>query len=303
MCDLLESCLNSIRQYAGLPPEEYEVHVIDNHSADDSVEMVREQFPEFLLTANPDNKGFGRANNQAFSQCRGKYILLLNPDTVVSDNTIPQMLKLMDSLPNAGILGARLLNSDGTFQRASGGALPTLKNIAWHWLFLFHLLPKRWAPQPTFLIEDRQGTFDIGWVSGAALMLRPAAVGENIFDPQFFMYGEDLELCDRVQKSGWRVLYTSNASVMHHLRQSVSKHSSAEIQASVVKGNRAYFRIRHGQMKTWLYDFLLTCGYSSRWCCFAVLSIFDKDPSYAEQGSMNRHHAGVAFKSFLRCGR
>ncbi|PCI76892.1 MAG: hypothetical protein COB20_09415 [SAR86 cluster bacterium] len=303
VCELLESCLLSIRQYAGLPPEKYEVHVIDNNSSDNSVDMVREKFPEFLLTANSDNKGFGRANNQAFPQCRGKYILLLNPDAEVREKAITQMLKLMDSMPDAGILGARLLNSDGSFQRASGGALPTLNNIAWHWLNLFRLLPKSWAPQPTFLIEDRQGTFDIGWVSGAALMIRPAAVGNNIFDPQFFMYGEDLELCDRVQNSGWRVLYTSKASVMHHLRQSVSKQSSAEILASVVKGNRAYFRNRHGQLRTWIYDLLLTCGYSARWCCFAVLSIVGNDPSYAEQGSMNRHHAGVAFKSFLRCGR
>jgi len=302
VCELLESCLHSVHDYVGLKPDQYEVYVVDNHSADDSVAMVRREFPSVLLIENLNNKGFGRANNQAFEQCRGQYTLLLNPDAEVRENTIMNMLRLMEATPDAGILGARLENPDGSFQRSSGGALPTLYNVAWHYLFFNQILPNAWAPPPTFLIDDVKGTIDIGWVSGAALMLRPAAVGKAIFDNQFFMYGEDLELCDRVQQSGWRVLYSSDATAMHRLRQSLAKHTSAEIQASAIRGNRAYFQIRHGRLKTWFYDLMLTIGYLVRWPCFRLLSLLDSGTTYADKVATSRHYAWVSFRSLLRCG-
>lgn len=303
VCDLLESCLRSIEKNIGLAPERFEVLVVDNNSADKSVEMVRSKFPQFQLIANEDNRGFGRANNQAFLQCKGDLTLLLNPDTEISEGAIPRMLEIMRETPDAGILGARLSNTDGSFQRSSGGALPTLWNVAWHYLFLNQLLPKKWAPFPTFLIEDLPGTNDIGWVSGAALMISRDATGNSIFDDQFFMYGEDLELCDRVQRSGKRVMYTSEAIVMHHLRQSLAKHTSEDILASAVRGNRAYFQIRHGRLKTWFYDLILTTGYAIRWPCFALLSRLKNDPEYTHKLITSRRYAWVSFKSLLQGGR
>ncbi|MFK8049366.1 MAG: glycosyltransferase family 2 protein [Halioglobus sp.] len=300
---LLQCSLRSIEKNVGLHPDEFEVFVVDNNSADDSVDMVRTRFPQFHLIANQDNRGFGRANNQAFLDCKGDFILLLNPDTELSEGAIPRMLELMSEYPDAGILGARLSNPDGSFQRSSGGALPTLYNVAWHYLVLNQILPRKWAPPPTFLIDDLAGTFDIGWVSGAALMLRRDAVGDHIFDDQFFMYGEDLELCDRVQSSGKRVMYTSEATVMHHLRQSLVKQSSAEILASTIRGNRAYFQIRHGRLKTWFYDLILTTGYVVRWPCFGLLSILKKESDYPQKFITSRRYAWVSFQSLLRGGR
>ena len=144
--DLLRSCLQSITDNVGLEPEQFEVIVVDNHSADDSVEMVRSEFPQFQLIANEENRGFARANNQAYLECRGDFTLLLNPDTEIREGAIPRMLEIMRETPTAGILGARLSNTDGSFQRSSGGALPTLWNVAWHYLFLNQILPRRWAP-------------------------------------------------------------------------------------------------------------------------------------------------------------
>jgi GT2 family glycosyltransferase len=301
--DLLEACLRSIVENIDLPAESYEVFVVDNDSADGSAGMVADRFPGFRLIANRENLGFGRANNQAYKQCRGKYALLLNPDAEVRGDAVLRMLEIMERLPDVGVLGARLINSDGTFQRASGGALPTLYNVAWHYLFLYQLLPRRWAPPPFFLTEDLKGTFDIGWVSGAALMLRPAAAGAAIFDEQFFIYGEDLDLCDRVQRDGWRVAYTSEATVMHHLRQSLTKQTSAEIMARAITGNRAYFKIRHGRLKTWLHDLILTIGYFVRWCCFGLLPIADGDATRREKAVTSKRYALVAFKMLLRGGR
>lgn len=302
VCDLLESCLLSIEKNIGLHSEQFEVLIVDNHSADNSVEMVRSKFPHFKLIANEDNRGFARANNQAFLQCKGDFTLLLNPDTEIREEAIPRMLKIMRETPDAGILGAKLSNADGSFQRSSGGALPTLYNVAWHYLFLNQIMPTKWAPPPTFLIEDLPGTKDIGWVSGAALMISREATGSSIFDDQFFMYGEDLELCDRVQRSGKRVMYTSEATVMHHLRQSLAKHTSEDLLASAVKGNRGYFQIRHGRLKTWFYDLILTTGYAIRWTCFALLSRLKSDPEYEQKLITSRRYARVSFKSLLQGG-
>ncbi len=303
VCELLKACLQAIEQEIGLDPESYEVLVFDNNSSDHSAAMVAELFPKVHLTANTENLGFGRANNRAFAQCRGEFVLLLNPDTEIRPGAVVHMLQLMRENPNAAILGARLVNPDGSFQRSSGGALPTVWNATWHYLFLNELLPKRWAPLPTFLIEDRQGTFDIGWVSGAAMLLRRAAFSDFIFDKQFFMYGEDLELCDRMRTAGWRVLFTSEATVMHRLRQSLAKQSSAEILASAVTGNRAYFLVRHGRFRTWCYDLVLTIGYMFRWIAFVVLSILRSNVGDADKLVTNKRYAFVSLKSLCRGGR
>lgn len=304
VCELLAGCLTAIQQHAGLDPRSFEVRIIDNNSADDSVAMVRERFPGYHLTVNSENTGFARANNQAYAECRGRHILLLNPDTEIWEGAIAKMLAVLDQHPQAGILGARLLNSDGSFQRAAGGALPTLANVAWHYLFLARLLPSRWSPPPTFMYGDPQGTFPVGWVSGAAMMLRREAVGQRIFDESFFLYGEDLELCHRMHAAGWKVMYTSAATVLHHLRRSTSRHGSAEILASPVKGNRAYFRRHNGRLRTWLYDLLLTVGYLARWPCFRILSILKQDATgFGGMATASRLYARASFTALLRCGR
>jgi GT2 family glycosyltransferase len=302
VCALLEACLQSIRDHIGLDPSRFEVHIVDNDSSDNSVEMVREKFPEFHLRTNRENLGFGRANNQVFRECRGNYILLLNPDTEIQGDAVAKMLSIMSGTSDAGILGSRLINTDGSFQRSSGGALPTVYNIAWHYLLLNQLLPAKWAPLPTFMIEDQQGTFDIGWVSGAVMMIRREAIGDYIFDPRFFMYGEDLELCDRVQRDGWRVMYTAEATVKHHLRQSLAKQSSIEMLGRAVTGNRHYFQIRHGKFKTWLYDLTLTVGYVIRWVFFGIAQLFKSSEKCQKLVVTNGRYAWVSFKSLLRCG-
>src|SRR5262249_36157115 len=127
--NLLRECLQSLRRQMRLPSEAWEVIVVDNDSRDGSVEMVRAEFPEAKLIANRENVGFGRANDHAFPFCRGRYVLLLNPDTVVLDHAADRMLEIMEARPEIGALGCRLLNSDGTFQRWTGGNLPRLLNV------------------------------------------------------------------------------------------------------------------------------------------------------------------------------
>src|SRR5438045_643610 len=180
--DLLRTCLHSIREQMQLPPAAYEVIVVDNASIDGSVEMLRREFSDVALVANPDNRGFGRANNQALSLCRGAYIVLLNPDTEVLDHALDRMVLHLEGAPRVAALGCRLLNSDGSLQRWTAGAFPTLWNLMCHFLFLDWVLPRPLRPQPLFLDRDVRHDFEPEWVSGACMALRREALGDTIFN-------------------------------------------------------------------------------------------------------------------------
>ena len=130
---LLVECLDSL--YASPLNIDFEIWVVDNNSTDGSSEMIRENFPEINLIDNEKNIGFAKANNQAFQKCRGKYILLLNPDTVVENDAIEQLVRFLNQTPDAGMVGARLLNPDKTLQ-ISAFPVPTLSKEFWR---LFHL--------------------------------------------------------------------------------------------------------------------------------------------------------------------
>src|SRR5690606_19962414 len=136
----LEQCLNSVKK--ALQNVNGEVFVVDNNSIDDSVEMVRKKFPEFHLIANKDNKGFSKANNQAIHLSQGKYVLLLNPDTVVEEDTFEKVINFMDQHPDAGGLGVRMLDGKGKFLPESKRGLPT-PMVAFYKIFgVSKLFPK-----------------------------------------------------------------------------------------------------------------------------------------------------------------
>ena len=128
--DLLLNCLRSLREQMQLSPSEWEVIIVDNGSSDGTVEAVRQLEPGAQVIANPDNPGFGRANNQAYRLARGKIVLLLNPDTVIRERAVDRLLAKLEEYPRAGIIGCRLLNPDLTFQRWTGGRLPRHRQVA-----------------------------------------------------------------------------------------------------------------------------------------------------------------------------
>jgi N-acetylglucosaminyl-diphospho-decaprenol L-rhamnosyltransferase len=134
--DLLRRCLVSVREQMRLPRDRYEIIVVDNASADGSVEMLRSEFPDVTLIASATNLGFGAGCNLGYARASGARILLLNPDTEVVDHAIDGLMEVMRDHPRAAVVAPRLLNTDRSFQRASGGALPTLLNVAWKYLFL-----------------------------------------------------------------------------------------------------------------------------------------------------------------------
>jgi GT2 family glycosyltransferase len=297
--DLLRECLAAVARSEGLVAEAVETIVIDNASSDDSAAMVRAEFPAVRLIESGANLGFAKGCQLGYDWTSAPVVMLLNPDTVVDPDAIAAMLDTIEGDPGIGILGSRLRNSDGSFQRASGGAFPTLRNLAWNYLFLGRLLPRRWAPPPVYLDDDPPGIRSIDWVSGASLTLRRAAVGPVIFHPAFFMFGEDMELCHRVGQAGWRVLYSARQSITHHHGASFARQSSLEILASVYQGPRLFFRQGRGPLARAAYDAILFAGYAVRWAAFGLLGTLRRNPDHRAMARFCRRYLMVMAASIL----
>ncbi len=262
--ELLRQCLKSLLAQTALPADDWEVFVVDNFSGDGSVEMVKEEFPQVRVVANADNRGFARANNQAFAMCRGRAVLLLNPDTVVLDGAVTRLLEQLEQNPDWGAAGCQLLNSDRSFQRWTGGALPGLGNVFCNFMLLYRLLPRQLLPSPIYLEHKPVTNCEVGWVSGACLMLRREALGGHLFDERFFLYGEDLDLCRRIGSGGWKILYCPAISIMHHEGKSLAS-MPLEFQASKLLGLRKAFSVDHGPAALLAYDVVALGGFLLRY--------------------------------------
>lgn len=219
----LDHCLDSvIRAGNGLS---LEVIVVDNSSTDNTVEMVREKYPRVTLIENAQNVGYSRANNQGIELGRGRYILLLNPDTIVPHNAFSESIRFLDDTKDAGLMSLKLVNADGSFQAACRRGFPTPLTSFYRMTGLARLFPKseRFGRYNlTFLDENK--TSEVDAVCGAYMMGR-ADILKKIrgFDEEFFMFGEDIDICYRIQQAGGRVFYHPAADVIHFKGESSRK--------------------------------------------------------------------------------
>ncbi|MEW6510904.1 MAG: glycosyltransferase [Bacteroidota bacterium] len=226
----LENALTSIcRAMEGIDGE---VFVVDNASDDGSAEMVAAKFPKVTLLANSENLGFARANNIALRRARGRILLLINPDTVVQEDTFGVMMRFFEETPDAGLAGCKILNPDGTFQLPCRRGFPTpwvafTKTFGLSALFPRSRLFGRY--NLTYLSEDE--TYPVDAVSGSFMMLR-REVFEKIggLDERFFMYGEDLDWCYRVMKAGFSVYYVHATKIVHFKGESTRRSDIDEIR-------------------------------------------------------------------------
>ena len=196
--DYLENCLQSVSR--ALEGIEGEVFVVDNHSDDDSVETVRSHYPWVRLIENQENMGFSRANNIAIREARGEYVLLLNPDTIVEEATLREVLRFMEEHPKAGGAGVMMHNADGSLAPESRRALPT------PWVSCLKMLGFTKRYYMSHLPWDQPSRIEV--ISGAFCFLRKKALDEvGLLDEDFFMYGEDIDLSYRLMKGGWENWY------------------------------------------------------------------------------------------------
>ena len=209
----LTACLDSVQR--ALEGIESEVFVVDNHSDDDSVEVISRDYAWVHLINNRENLGFSKANNIAIRQAQGEYILLLNPDTVVAEETLKGVVDFMDQHPKAGGAGVRMHNADGTLAPESRRAIPT-PFVAARKMLGF---TKRYYM--SYLSWDAPAQIEV--VSGAFMLLRHKAIYEvGMLDEDFFMYGEDIDLSYRLLQGGWQNWYLPY-DIVHYKGQSTSK--------------------------------------------------------------------------------
>ena len=207
-----------------------EVIVVDNASDDGSVNLIKEKFPSVKLIENQSNVGFGIANNQALKMANGKFLLLINPDAVVSEDTFDKMICFFKKNPDAGLAGCKILNPDGTLQLACRRSFPGPWTSFCKVTGLSNLFPgsKLFARYNlTYLDIDR--TYEVDAISGSFMMIR-REVYEKVggFDEHFFMYGEDLDLSYRIKQAGYKVFYVHTTQIIHYKGESTRRSSLDE---------------------------------------------------------------------------
>src|SRR4030042_3303383 len=286
---LLEDCLYSIKENIGRI--NYEVIVVDNNSLDGSVELVKSMISEMPLELiEPrENLGFGKANNLGMKRSKGKYILLLNSDTVIKKPFMKEMMTWMDKHPKVAVTSCALRNADSTLQ-GTGGYFPTLPKI-FAWMFFIEDIPfldkliKPFHPMHShsFFYKgtsffEKEGERD--WVTGAFFLMRKEVMDEmGIFDPDYFMYTEEVDLCFRLKKKGWKVWYLPRWSIIHYGGAS----STSEFPIlSEYKGIKIFYQKR---MPRWQYPFLrlfLKMGALIRIFLFGILKGAQGVKTYAK---------------------
>ena len=227
VCYFLEQALLSVRRAVEKLGQPVEVFVVDNNSADGSVAMVRARFPEVILMANHDNPGFSKGNNQALRRAIGQYQLLLNPDTVVEEDTFRACCEFMDAHPTCGGLGVKMLDGQGHFLPESKRALPT-PAVAFYKMFgLARLMPKsRTFGRYHLGFLDKDETHRVEVLSGAFMLLRKVALDEvGLLDEDYFMYGEDIDLSYRLTRGGWLNYYFPGTRIIHYKGESTKRTS------------------------------------------------------------------------------
>jgi GT2 family glycosyltransferase len=203
------------------------VFVVDNNSVDGSLALIRDKFPQVKLIANKTNSGFSAANNQAIQLAKGKYVLLLNPDTVVQEDTFEKTLAFMEAHPDAGGLGIKMLDGKGNFLPESKRGLPT-PTVAFYKIFgLSKLFPgsgKFGQYHLTYLDKNKNHPVDV--LSGAFMLLRKSVLDKiGLLDETFFMYGEDIDLSYRITQAGYTNYYFAESSIIHYKGESTKKSS------------------------------------------------------------------------------
>ncbi|MDX1689248.1 MAG: glycosyltransferase family 2 protein [Candidatus Promineifilaceae bacterium] len=262
VADLLRRCLTTV--FASEGSFTYRVCVVDNCSADDSVAMVRTEFPQVELIANEVNVGYPAANNQGLralgveGDAPPRYALLLNPDTEVPPYAFSRLLAYMDASPEVGVVGPRLVKPDGSLDLACRRGFDSMSALVYRMVGLSRLFPRshRFARYNMTYLDEHQ-LAEVDSVVGAFMLVRAEAICEaGLLDDRFWMYGEDLDWAKRMRDAGWKVVYNPAVTVLH-----VKRASSRQNPRAQVEFYRAmllfYYKHYRGSTPFWLHWLIL----------------------------------------------
>lgn len=267
----LDQCLQSVRDAS--KNLDIEVIVVDNASMDGSVEMLQNKYSDFHLILNQDNVGFSKANNQGIDIAKGKYVLLLNPDTVVEESSFQKVIDYMDANPEAGGLGVRMIDGRGNFLPESKRGLPK-PMVAFYKIFgLSRIFPrsKRFGQYHLGHLSEFE-TAEIDILSGAFMLMRKEALDKvGSLDESFFMYGEDIDLSYRIQKGGYKNVYFPETTIIHYKGESTKK-SSVNYVFVFYRAMVIFAKKHFSGNNAWLFSFLINMAIYFR----ASLAIFTR---------------------------
>ncbi len=278
--DYLRECLLSIRRTSG--PLPLQIIVVDGASYDGCGEMLAAEFPEVLFIQSEENIGFGRCNNLGFGHACGDAVLFLNPDTELKAGCLPTMLAELEARPRAGILCPRIENPDGSLQATCVRALPTPLNRALDSTLARRLFPDAdlWGIGRAVRATDPVA---VEAVSGAFMLLRADVFREvQGFTPEYFMYGEDMDLCAKVRKLGLEVVFVPGASVIHHGGISSSQQESEFPTENMRVGWNIYMYRHYGAFAALRYRFLQMLSAAFRMLFLIPACLFGPRPARVE---------------------
>lgn len=275
--DLTAHCLASLAgtadrvdgQTLDYGPYRAEVIVVDNASADGSAPLIRDQFGWAQVIEAETNLGFAGGNNRAYAASRGRYVLLLNSDTVVHAGAVRALIDFMDAQPDCGAAGARLLNADGSLQPSCQPMLTPGREF-WRLIFLDAVWPRatyrmaRWDTQTPRRVEV---------IKGACLSVRRAALPDAaaVLDERYFMYTEEVDLCYRLLQAGWSLYWVPQA-VVTHFGEASSRQSYNRMYVQLYRSKIQFYRKYGGESRASRYKRLVQVAYAPRWLAARALA-------------------------------
>lgn len=262
--EYLEPCVRSL--FAGGLRNRFDVVVVDNGSTDGSQAMLRQMFPEVGLIQNDHNAGLSRASNQGIEATSGRYVLLLNNDTLVNGASLDALVEFLDATPDAGAVGGRLVNSDRTFQ-ATYADFSTLRQELLIATGIGQLVRPGYPSH-----YDVDGCRAVAWISSACLLLRRAALMQvGLLDEEYFIYGDEADLQYRLQLAGWKVYYLPSVTTIHYGGRSLDRWRRRKM---VYRGKLLFYRKHYGWRRTAALRLMFSVVSAAKilWWCVALVA-------------------------------
>jgi len=283
-CAILVRCIDSIYQYS--QNLSIQIIVSDNASSDHSIETISNRFPDIIIVQNEKNLGFGRANNRAIPFCTGRFILFLNPDVILVEPVLNKMLNFIEETDDAGAVGCKLVNLDGSFQRSYYESDPTLANRFFEAIYIEKLIQKL-----RHLHTRRNYTARVAAITGACIFIRYTLVSRlGGFDETFFMYCEDIDLCYRIKKLGYNIYYLGNLKMIHYGGAATENNKPSYFTKVLTRDSvYKYFLKHYGRPKAFLYRVSMIVAAIFR--LTVLLPIWLGSRIMAMKGHMEYHHS------------
>jgi GT2 family glycosyltransferase len=238
----LDPCLKSL--YEGGLKSSFDVIVVDNGSTDGSQQMLADKYPDVMVIQNEGNVGLGKASNQGIEETNGRYVLLLNNDTLVNGLALDVLVEYLDAHPEAGATAGKLLNPDGSFQ---SGYAP-FSTLLEEFFIVANIGVRLWRGYPSH--GDSNEIKATGWMSSACLLVRRAALDQiGLLDESYFIYGDEADLQYRLNKAGWKVVFLPNSSIIHFGGRSMDRWKRRKM---VYRGKMIFYKKNYGFLSTFL---------------------------------------------------